>query len=200
MGDGAGPENPAMDRASLRLPVGAAALIFSLAYLASDAIEALQGGFSTGQLVLTLVAEAAIPLFVVGLAAVQEPRLGRLGARAALAYALAYVFFTWTVVYALYHGVPDYSTLSDELGGWMTLAGATMVLAGLAFGWATIRAGVLPRWTAVALMAGVVMVAASQGAPDVVQLAAAAVRDLGFAGMGAALLAGGPAVARPRLG
>ncbi|HVW46576.1 MAG TPA: hypothetical protein VHA76_05960 [Solirubrobacterales bacterium] len=41
--------------------------------------------------------------------------------------------------------------------------------------------------------------AATQGTPEGVQLIAAGVRDLGFAGMGAALLAPGMAV-RPRLG
>ena len=199
MGRPAAAQNAAMSHDSIRIPVGAAAIGFSLAYFLSDLIESLQGGFSTGQLVLTLVAEAAIPVFVVGLWLVQEPRAGRLMGWAAGAYALAYVFFAWTVAYALYHGVPDYDTLSDELGVWMFLGGVVMVLAGLGFGWATIRAAVLPRWTALALMAGVVLVAATQGAPEGVQLVAAAVRDLGFAGMGAALLA--PAVAaRPHLG
>lgn len=44
---------------------------------------------------------------------------------------------------------------------------------GLAFGWATIRAGVLPRWSAISLIAGVVLVAATQGAPEGVLLFAA---------------------------
>ena len=183
-----------MENDSLRLGVGAAALGFSVAYFLSDLIEALQGGFSTGQLWLTLIAEAAIPVFVLGLWLVQAPRIGRLGGWAAGGYALAYVFFTWTVAYALYHGVADYETLSDELGIWMFLGGAAMVIAGLAFGWATIRAGVLPRWSALSLMAGVVLVAATQNAPDAAQLLAAGVRDLGFAGMGAALLAPGVAM------
>jgi hypothetical protein len=39
-------------------------------------------------------------------------------------------------------------------------------------------------------MAGVVLVAAAQGLPDGAQLVAAGVRDLGFAGMGAALIGG----------
>lgn len=185
-----------MNDDSIRLPVGAAALGFSLAYFVSDAIEAAQGGFSTGQLVLTLIAEAAIPFFVVGLYLVQRPRIGRLGAWGAAGYAVAYGFFVWTVIYPLIHDVPDFDALSDVFGVWMFLGGALMVVAGLAFGWATIRAGVLPRWTAVALMAGVVLVAATQGAPEGVQLVAAGVRDLGFAGMGAALLAGSSA-ARP---
>jgi hypothetical protein len=190
-----------MNNDSIRLPVGAAALVFSLAYFVSDAIEAAQAGFSTGQLVLTLVAEAAIPFFVVGLYLVQRPSIGRLGAWGAAGYAVAYAFFVWTVIYPLIHDVPDFDALSDVFGTWMFLGGALMVVAGLAFGWATIRAGVLPRWTAVTLMAGVVLVAATQGAPEGVQLVAAGVRDLGFAGMGAALLTRGfasrPATAYP---
>ncbi len=178
---------------SIRVPVGAAALGFSIAYFLSDAIEAAQGGFSTGQLLLTLVAELAIPFFVVGLYLVQRPRIGRLGAWGAAGYAVAYAFFVWTVVYPLIHDIPDFSTLSEIFGVWMFLGGALMVLSGLAFGRATIQAGVLPRWTAVSLMAGVVLVAATQGAPEGLQLIAAGVRDLGFAGMGAALLAGRPA-------
>jgi hypothetical protein len=47
----------------------------------SDVIEAIQGGFSEGQLWLTLFAEAVIPIFVIGLAAAQRPRLGRLRCR-----------------------------------------------------------------------------------------------------------------------
>ena len=136
--------------ASIRRPVGAAALVFSVGYFVGDAIEAAQGGFSTGKL----------------------------------------------VVYPLIHDVPDFDTLSEIFGIWMFLGGAVMVFAGLALGWATIRAEVLPRWSAVALMAGVVLVAATQGAPEGIQLVAAGIRDLGFAGMGAALLAR-PAVSRP---
>jgi hypothetical protein len=168
--------------------VGLSALVFSTLYLLSDVIEAIQGGFSAGQLWVTLVAEAAIPVFVVGLYMVQRPQIGRLGRISALAYAYSYVFFTGTVVYALVDATPDYKALTNHLGASMTIHGAIMVLAGLAFGCAVIRAGVLPRWTAIALMAGVVLVAISQGMPEGVQVVAAGIRDLGFAGMGAALL------------
>ena len=67
--------------------VGLTALAFSALYLVSDVIEALQGGFSGGQLWLTLVAEAAIPVFVIGLYLVQRPQIGRLGRLSAAAYA-----------------------------------------------------------------------------------------------------------------
>jgi hypothetical protein len=78
--------------------VGTTALVFSAPYFLSDVIEVVQGGFSRGQLWLTLAAEAAIPMFVVGLAILCRRRLGRLGLVSAMAYAYSYLVFTWTVV------------------------------------------------------------------------------------------------------
>jgi hypothetical protein len=177
--------------------VGPTALAFSALYLLSDVIEAIQGGFSDSQLWLTLVAEAAIPIFVIGLYVVQRPQIGRLGRLTAVAYAYSYVFFTGTVVYALIDATSSYKALADDLQPWMTIHGAIMVFAGLGFGVAVIRARVLPRWTAVALMAGVVLVSLSQNLPEGPQLLAAGIRDLGFAGMGAALLRPGAVSGRP---
>jgi hypothetical protein len=172
----------------LARPVGFTALAFSVLYLLSDVIEAIQGGFSDGQLWLTLIAEAAIPVFVIGLYVVQRPQIGQRGWFSAVAYAYSYVFFTGTVVYALTDETSDYKALSHDLNPWMTIHGAIMVFAGLGFGFAVIRAKVLPRWTGIALMAGVVLVSGAQSLPEGPQVLAAAVRDLGFAGMGAALL------------
>jgi hypothetical protein len=101
-----------------------------------------------------------------------------------------YLFFTGTVVHALIAGTSDYNALSRDLG-WMTIHGAIMVLAGLCFGYAVIGARVLPRWTGIALMTGVVLVSLSQNMPEGAQLLAGAIRDLGFAGMGGALLRAG---------
>jgi len=72
------------------------ALVSSALYLLSDATEVIQGGFSVGQLWLTLAAEATIPIFVVGLANLYQPRLGRLGRASAWAYAYTYVVFAGT--------------------------------------------------------------------------------------------------------
>jgi hypothetical protein len=168
--------------------VGRLAVAASVLYLITDVIEASQGGFSVLQLWLTLIAEAAVPIFVVGLAFVQRPRLGRLGAYAALAYAYAFVVFAGTVVYALVNDTKDYDALTDKLGLVMTVHGAVMVTAGLGLGYAVIRSRVFPALTAIALMAGVVLVALAQGGPEGVQLIAAGTRDLAFAGMGLALL------------
>lgn len=178
--------------------IGLAALVFSAVYFVSDLVEALQGRFSDGQLWLTLVAEAAVPIFVIGLAMAQRPRLSRLGMWSALAYAYSYVYFTGTVVYALVNGTKDYATLTDELGALMLVHGVVMVVAGLGFGYAVLRARMLPAWTAVVFMAGVVLVAGTQGLSEIVQLTAAGLRALGLAGMGAGLVRGMPMLVIPR--
>jgi hypothetical protein len=168
--------------------IGLAAVVFSAVYLLSDAIEAVQGRFTVSQLWLTLVSEAAIPVFVIGLAQVQGQRFGRLGRASAWAYAYSYVFFTGTVVYALARHTDTYHELSRQLGAVMLVHGAVMVVAGIGFGTAVLRARVVPKWTAAALIAGVVLVALTQKMPAAVGLAAAGVRDCAFAGMGFALL------------
>jgi hypothetical protein len=73
------------------------------------------GGFSTGQLWLTLVAEATLPIIVIGLWLVQRPRIGRLGAMSAITYAYSFVFFTGTVIYALVHGTRTFEQLGAAL-------------------------------------------------------------------------------------
>ncbi len=103
------------------------------------------------------------------------------------AYAYAFVFFTGTVSFALAEHVPNWDTLVHRMDPWVTVHGALMVLAGLAFGWSVVQARVFPRWTGVALMAGVVQVAASSGLPEAVQTAPAGVRDAALVGMGASL-------------
>jgi hypothetical protein len=168
--------------------IGLLAVASSALYFVSDVIEVVQGGFSTGQLWLTLVAEATVPIFVIGLWLVQRPRMGRIGAVSAIAYAYSFVFFTGTVVYALVDGTREFEQLGAALSPWMTIHGALMLIAGVGLGYAVSRAGVLPRWTGMALAAGVVLIPLSMGAADAVGLVAVGIRDLAFAGMGAALL------------
>lgn len=165
----------------------AASAAASALYVASDAIETVQGGFSTGQLLLTLVAEAAVPFVVLGLAVGQRDRLGRAGWAAAVAYAYAYVFFTGTVVFALVADVADYDSLSERVGAAMFVHGAVMVLAGVVLATASAGTGRLPRSPCAVFALGVVLVAATQLAPDPVPLVAATVRALGLAGMATGL-------------
>jgi hypothetical protein len=70
----------------------------------------------------------------------------------------------------------------------MTVHGAIMLAGGLAFGFAVVRARVLPPWTGVCLMIGVVLVASASGFPNIARTIAAAGPDAAFIGMGVALL------------
>lgn len=168
--------------------LGAATVAFSVLYLVSDVLELVHGGFSTGQLVLTYVAEAAIPLFVLGLYAAQRPRIGVLGLLGAVGYAYTYVFFTGTVLLALVDHSPDWDALVGDLEPWITLHGALMLVCGCAFGVAVVRAGELARWTGQLLVVGVVLVAVASVLPDPVPTLSAGIRDLAFAGMGLSLM------------
>jgi hypothetical protein len=170
--------------------VGLAALLFSILYFLSDVIEFAQGGFSTMQLTLTLVAEAAIPFFIVGLYVLQRPRMSRLGLVATIGYAYTFVFFSGTVVFALAQRTTNWDVLVQRLGPAIAIHGILMVVAGLTLGFTMVQAAVLPRWTAWTLMVGVVLVAASSGLPDLAKTASAGIRDLAFAAMGASLLHG----------
>ena len=172
----------------LRLLVGLAAVGFTAIYFISDLIEVGQGDFSTARLSLTYAGEAAIPLFVLGLYAVQRPQIGRLGFAGALAYAYSYVFFTSTVVYALIAHTRNYEALTKVFGAWMTVHGVILVFGGLAFGLAVVWARVLPQWTGVCLMVGVVLVAAASGLSNVPRTVAAAFPAAAFIGMGVAVL------------
>ena len=74
-----------------------------------------------------------------------------------------------------------------RLAPWITVRGVVLVAAGVAFGVAVARAGVLPALTGWLLVAGVVLVAVASGLSDIAQTLAA-VRDVAFVAMGAALL------------
>jgi hypothetical protein len=168
--------------------IGWAAIVFSAVYFASDVIELAQGRFSTTRLVLTYIGEAAVPLFVIGLYTVQRPRIGRLGLFGAIAYAYSYVFFTATVMYALVAGTANYKALTKVFGAWMTVHGAIMLIGGVAFGLAVAASGVLPRWTGICLIVGVVLVVAASGLPTLARTIAEAFPAIAFTGMGLALL------------
>src|SRR5512133_626318 len=168
--------------------IGVAAVMFSALYLLSDLIELAQGGFSTAQLALTYISEAAIPLFLIGIYAAQRPSIGRLGLLGAVGYSYTFVFFTSTVVFALVQHTSDWSALKNQMGGWIAVHSVLMVVTGLLFGYAVVRAGVLPRWTGALLMLGMLSMVVATALPEVAQTGAAAIRDSAFAGMGAALL------------
>ena len=174
----------------LAMSIGLAAIGFSAVYLASDILEVGQGHFSIVRLSLTYAGEAAIPLFVLGLYALQRPRIGRVGLFGAAAYAYSYVFFTSTVVYALAANISDYQSVTKTFGAWMVVHGLIMLIGGVAFGIAVVRTRVFPRWTGVCLAVGVALVAAASGLSTVARTVAEAVPAAAFIGMGYSSLRG----------
>jgi hypothetical protein len=157
-------------------------------YLLSDVFEVLGGGFSALQLLFTFAVEVAIPLVVVGLCMAQRPRLTILGQVGALVYAYSYVFVAFTTLYALVGEVPNHHDLIGNFGLLFVANTTIMALGGIAFAVASSQAEVFPHWTTRAVMLGVVLVAATQAAPDVVRLLPVALLDVGFIGMGVLLL------------
>jgi hypothetical protein len=170
--------------------LGIAAILFSSLYFITDVMELFQGGFSTLQLVLTYVAEAAVPFLMLGLYTAQRPPIGRLGFAAAVTYAYAFVFFSGTVLYALLNQISDWEMLQKEMGAWLTIHSALMVVAGVAFGVAVARAKVLPSWTGTTLIIGMVLMTITSGLSEATRTLSAGVRDLAFAAMGGSLLRG----------
>ena len=187
-GPGQPARQPGIGDSDLATLAGVAAVVFPLVYFASELVEVAQGNFTTGRLALTYLGETGIVFAVLGLYAVQRPAIGRLGLYGALAYAYASMFFTSTVVYALTAGSKNWAAVTHVFGGWFTLHGAIMVIGGLAFGLAVIKAAVLPRWTAACLMAGVVLVAAAAGMSTAVRAEAAALPQAAFVGIGVMVL------------
>lgn len=171
----------------LSLVVGLLTLLSSALYFLSDLVELGQGGFSTVQLALTLLAEAAIPFFVVGLYLVQRPRIGTLGFAGTVFYAYSFVLHG--------HRCVRPRQQDEELGRPRRSAGPVDDHPRSPDGPRRVgfRAGSRPRRSAppvdgTALMTGAVLLAVSSGLPDFAQTASAGVRDLAFASMGASLL------------
>lgn len=90
---------------------------------------------------------------MVGLCALLHQNLRWWGLIAGVAYAYAFVFFTSTVVWALVAHTPNWQTLGEDFGWWLTVHGAVMVVGGVGFGLGLglLHAdGYVPRWTVMA--------------------------------------------------
>jgi hypothetical protein len=170
----------------MRAFVGVVAIVAPLLHTATDALEILQGGFSRLQLWLNYAAFLPMPALMVGLYAVQRPRLGRAGLVGALVYGATFVYFAHTTLVALAERTSDYAALWARLGATYTLHGAVMVAGGLLFGWASWRAGVVSRVAAALFIAGLStnLAAALAPVPDVAQTIGTGIRNAGLIAMG----------------
>ena len=175
----------------LRRWIGYAAVLAPTLHSLTDLAEWITGGFSATQLWLNYSAFIAIPFAIAGLFAVQRPRIGWLGLVGAILYGIAFIYYAHTSLYAIQAAVPTYPELWERLGPTYTAHGVVMVLGGLAFGAASLRAKQLPAWACAVFLVGVIANAALAlaAAPEMLHTAASLCRNLGLAGMGASLLA-----------
>lgn len=174
----------------LRKVLAYGAVLAPALHTVTDGIEWAQGGFSPVQLWLNYLAFLPVPALMLGLYAVQRPRISRLGLIGALAYGFSFIYFAHTTLFAIATAAPTYERLWDRLGPLYTVHGALMIVGGAAFGWATVRSGVLPRWTASLFLAGLSLnlAVALLPVPDLLQTLGTAVRNAGLVGMGLWLL------------
>jgi hypothetical protein len=177
---------------TLRVVVGAAAVVAPILHSVTDAMEWYQHGFSQAQLWLNYVAFLPMPWLLLGIYAVREEELGVPALVGALLYGIAFTYFAHTTLYALASHAPTYEALWQQLGPTYTLHGVFMVVGGLLFTGAALRAGGLPRPAVWLFGAGLLinLVLALVPAPDILQTVGTAVRNAGLVGMGYAILFG----------
>ncbi len=180
-----------MDRLATRL-TAAGAIAAPALHTITDVMEWADGGFTPLQLWLNYLAFLPLPAVLLGLYAAQRPRIAVMGLWGALGYGFAFIYFTHTTLLALAAATPDYQQLWGALGTTYTVHGVLMIVAGLVFGAATLRAGVLPRWTAWTFLAGIGtnLLLGLLPLPDVLQTVGTLLRNAGLVGMGWAVARG----------
>lgn len=179
-----------MSGKAFRLLIGMTTLIASAMYILSDLIELISGGFTEIQLYITYVAFVAIPFFLIGLHAIQLPQTGWLSLLGGLAYGTSFIFYASTAIYALVNQTNDYTKLVEELGSLYIFHGTLLVIGGLLFGIAVIKAGVLPKWTGYLLLVGVAtsFLLNALSMPALSQVFGSTLRNIAFIGMAISIL------------
>jgi hypothetical protein len=177
----------------LRQLIGIAAIVGPGLHLLSDVLEWVGGGFSPVQLWVNYVAFLLMPFLMVGLYAVQRPQAGWGVLWGALLYGAAFIYFTFTTLYALSEHLPDYAALWQKLGPVYTLHGGLMVVGGALFGVASWKLEILPRGALLAFLAGLLLnlLFSLLPVPELWQTIGSTLRNVGLIGIGATLLTGG---------
>jgi hypothetical protein len=176
----------------LLVVVGWAAIVAPVLHCITDAMEWYQGGFSPVQLWLNYLAFLPMSWVLLGIYAVRSEQLGPSALIGALLHGIAFTYFAHTTLFALQSQAPDYEVLWRQLGPTYTAHGAAMVVGGLLFARAALRADILPRLAVLLFGAGLLinLGLALLPAPDILQTVGTLIRNAGLAGMGYALLSG----------
>jgi hypothetical protein len=178
---------------SLRLIIALVAIIAPALHLLSDVMEWF-AGFSPAQLWINYAAFVLMPFMIIGLYAVQRPKIGWAGLTGAVLYGISFIYFTHTTLYAIEGSVADYETLWNKLGVVYTVHGGLMVAGGLLFSFASLKAKILWHGAVISFLAGIIInfILGLLPLPDILQTVGSALRNFGLMGMGAGLIATRP--------
>jgi hypothetical protein len=183
----------------LRQLIGIAAIVGPGLHLLSDVLEWVGGGFSPVQLWVNYVAFVLMPFLMVGLYTVQRPQAGWAVLWGSLLYGAAFIYFSFTTLYALSEHLADYAALWQKLGPVYTVHGGLMVIGGALFGLASWQIKVLPRRALLAFLAGLLLnlLFSLLPVPELWQTIGSTLRNLGLMDIGAALLTARDRAAAP---
>lgn len=162
------------------------AIIAPALHLTSDVMEWSNGGFSQNQLLLNYAGFLPMPFLMIGLYAVQRPKIGWLGLTGAIVYGIAFIYFIHTTLLALEESFPNYEMLWHRLGTVYTFHGGLMVVGGLLFGFASLKAGVLWRKGIILFIFGIFLnlILTFLPLPEIVQIIGSSLRNLGLITIG----------------
>lgn len=153
-------------------------------------MEWSKGGFSQNQLLLNYAGFLPMPFLMIGLYAVQRPKIGWLGLTGAIIYGIAFIYFIHTTLLALEESFPNYEMLWHRLGTVYTFHGGLMIVGGLMFGFASLKAGILWQKGVILFIFGLLLnlVLTFLPLPDIFQTIGSTIRNLGLIGVGFGLV------------
>lgn len=165
------------------------AIVAPLLHLISDIME-WSGGFSRVQLLINYAGFLPMPFLLIGLYAVQRPKIGWLGLVGAIFYGIAFIYFSHTTLLALEESFTNYELLWQRLGAVYTFHGGLMVVGGLLFGFSALKARVLWRIGLILFILGLLLnlILTFLPLPDLFQTIGSTIRNLGMIGIGVELL------------
>jgi hypothetical protein len=172
----------------LYLLIGFSTILVHFLHIFTDIIE-IVSGFSFYQLVLTYIVFLFIPFVILGLYAVHWPKGGWLGLIGSILYAISFIYFSSTAIYAINaikNGTSNYEIIYKELGAVYFLHGGLMVIGGILFSLSVIRAKIFPAMTGIIIIMGLLINAIVSILPitPMFQVVGSTVRNIGFIVMG----------------
>ncbi|MEZ5343967.1 MAG: hypothetical protein R2681_00295 [Pyrinomonadaceae bacterium] len=178
-----------MTRTLIRI-VAFVAIVAPTLHLISDIMEWSIGGYSRIQLLINYMGFVPVPFLILGLYAVQRPKIGLLGLTGSILYGIAFIYFAHTTLFAYEESFANYEALWDRLGNVYTFHGGLMVFGGLLFGFASLKVRVLGQKWIILFIFGLSLnfVLAFLPIPDVIQTIGSLFRNIGMIGIGFGLM------------